>query len=292
MSRVRAAILDAPLSNAAGTAKTVDQARELVAAHVPRVMMGSYTREARPGNEGTTYYESPVAALNSLGLPSPDVSTWSGWVSEVVQIARGTGSEVWVSVAGFSTDEFAPLVVAALEAGADAVEVNLGCPNIWEGSHQKRIFSYSAPLVEDVLGAVSSVAPMDRVGVKLSPIFDTELMSEVDDVLLRHDVAFATTMNTLPNCMALGSEGVPVITPGGGLAGMSGPAIKWVALGQVAMHRSLMPTVPIIGVGGVTQGQDVHDMLTAGADSCQVATSVWKRGPRAFHEILAGYVDQ
>lgn len=69
------------LINAAGTVKTAEQAESLLRAPVPAIMMGSFTLEERPGNPGTTYFEAPLATLNSLGLPGPDISVWTKWIS-------------------------------------------------------------------------------------------------------------------------------------------------------------------------------------------------------------------
>ncbi len=279
-----------PLGNAAGTVKTTEQALTLVAAGMPRIVLGSYTWEARDGNQGSTYFETPLASLNSLGLPSPAPSDWAHTVTSVVEASAG--AEVSVSVAGFTVSEFERLTTVAFEAGAHSVELNLGCPNVWDDGTQKRIFSFDPEIVDNVLSSVAeALGGLDRVGVKLSPIFDSHLMAELDEVLVRRRVAFVTTMNTLPNCLALDPNHRPEISVAGGLAGMSGAAVKWVALGQVAMHRSLMPNARIIGVGGIATGRDLADMLSVGADECQIATALWHRGPRAYVEILSEYVE-
>lgn len=187
--------------NAAGTAKTVDQAAELLRLPVPAVMLGSYTFEERSGNEGSTYFETRAASLNSLGLPSPSMKAWSSWIEALAGPAHDSGKQLFVSVAGFNSQEFRDMTDAAFTAGADAVELNLGCPNVWDKGEQKRIFSFAQDQVAEALGAVSDLGGLPgSLGVKLSPIFDTVLLNAIDQTLEAAGLDFLTTTNTVPNC--------------------------------------------------------------------------------------------
>src|SRR5687768_2894613 len=116
--------------------------------------------------------------------------------------AHDHGKQLWVSVAGFGPQEWGTLVDAALTAGADVVEANFGCPNVWSDGVQKPIVGYSPDEVARALHEIERVASADStVGVKLSPIFDPVVLEAVDGVLgASPAVAFVTTTNTVPNC--------------------------------------------------------------------------------------------
>jgi dihydroorotate dehydrogenase (fumarate) len=285
-----------PLMNAAGTAKTVSQLRELLELPIAAVVVGSYTREERSGNQGQVFFAADLGSLNTLGLPGPALEVWTRWLPEMRRLAHQSGKPLWVSVAGFNPYEYRVLVESALEGGADVIEVNLGCPNVWEGGNQKSVVSYSAEETRGVLAEIALVASSDTpIGLKLSPIFDPTLLESVDAAIRDAGyVSFITTTNTIPNCFALATDGTPGIGFGKHLGGMGGPAAKWIGQGQVVQHRELLPEVPIVGVGGISSGRDLHEYLSepVGASACQVGTAYWQRGPRAFAQIIQEYVEE
>lgn len=270
--------LTPPVMNAAGTCKTLEQFRALLATPAQVVVAGSYTLQDRSGNPGGGPHLTELASLNSMGLPSPALPEWRRLVHEMATLAYDAGKKVWVSVAGFRPDEYLDLAEAALEAGADAVEVNLGCPNVHDGGHQKPIISYDPDAVDEIRFGLDRRVGLKRVGAKLSPIFDLALMERVDSAL--GGFSWVTTMNTVPNCFAF-LPTVPRTQAIGfskGLAGMSGQAVKWIGLGQVVCHSQFLST-PIIGVGGIESAGDVADYLAVGASACQVGTAIWRHGP-------------
>lgn len=277
-----------PLMNAAGTIKTPDQAKTFLRTPFPAVMLGSYTLEEREGNSGRTFFDTPLGALNSMGLPGPAMETWREWVKGVVPLFHDDGKEVWVSIAGFNPREYRQLAEAALECGADAIELNLGCPNVWDHGEQKPIVSLSVEQTAMVLDEVRPLLLDHRFGAKLSPILDLVVMAEIDKQLSQSGISFLTIINTVPNCYATATDGTPGVTFGKGLAGMSGPAITWLALGQIISHREFVPEIPIVGVGGISRGKDYFDFRTepVGAAACQVGTAFWQGGIKRMTTIL------
>lgn len=283
----------APLMNAAGTVKTLGHVRSLLRSPLPAIMMGSFTRDERLGNDGRTYFDADIATLNSMGLPGPSCGVWADWVSEAVAEAHDCGKELWVSVAGFGPPEYRELTELAFTYGADAVELNLGCPNVWHDGAQKPIVSLSPVQTALVLDEMAGLFATHRIGAKLSPILDVVAMSEVDRLLVEAGIAFISVTNTVPNCFAFAEDGRPAITFGSGLAGMSGPAIKYLAMGQVVAHRNFVGDLPVFGVGGVARGLDLYEFTSksVGASACQVATAFWQRGPKVFVSILEEFAE-
>ena len=120
------------------------------------------------------------------------------------------------------------------------------------------------------------------IWVKLSPYSDPGLLKEVAEVINEAPppVAAVVTCNTFPNAYA----GKGAISPMGGLAGLSGPALKPIALGQVVQFRKhLKEEIDVIGVGGITTGNDAVDFFEAGAKAVQCTTlPYWLGDPGKF----------
>jgi dihydroorotate dehydrogenase subfamily 1 len=285
-----------PVMNAAGTCKTIDHVKKLARSAVSAVMVGSITVEARAGNEGNVFWPDPAGrySLNSLGLPNPGSAYYQAELPAMAATAHHAEKPLFVSVAGFTPDEYAELTMLALDGGADGVELNLSCPHVWDEGVQKRIVSYDPVMVDDVLlavyGAIGERSAV--VWVKLSPL-DPFTLADIAAVLNRHSVPVVTTTNTFPNAMALHpSNGRPVIDPGGGLAGLAGPVLKPIGLGQVMqLHSLLSAGTQFIGVGGISGGPDVMDYL-AYASAVQVGTAYYAtEDPRVFGRILDDLVN-
>src|SRR3989344_4134259 len=280
--------LEHPLMNAAGTCKMLEDVKELSRSATAAVMVGSITVEPRTGNAGDVYWAGPMFSLNSLGLPNRGAPYYREVLPEMVAVAHGEGKPLFVSVAGFSPEEYTDLAELAFRGGADLVGLNLGCSNVWQGSGQKRIACFDPALVAEVLRLVEERVGADaKVSVKISPFSDPFALAEVAQVIGASKVAKAvTTVNTFPNAFSYNGT-KPRIAPGGGLAGLAGPAMKQIGLGQVRQLRSLLPEhIQIIGVGGITRGLDIREYLDSGAVATQVATAYLDQHEKVFFSLL------
>jgi dihydroorotate dehydrogenase (fumarate) len=187
-----------------------------------------------------------------------------------------------------------------------AVELNLACPNIIG----KPIIAYDVDQVRDCLTQIKNLYEKEEkeqrkkqpnqtipllppLGVKLAPYLDLVLLQKVADVIVQHRslVRYVVTINTVGNTLPIDGTSPaesPYIRPNDGLAGMSGPAITPIALANVWKWRQVLPPdIAIVGVGGIRTGQDVYNMLLAGATACQVGTTHWTEGPTCFDRILS-----
>ncbi|MCK9249010.1 MAG: tRNA-dihydrouridine synthase [Solirubrobacteraceae bacterium] len=282
--------LEHPLLNAAGTAKSLDDVARLARSSVAAITVGSITREERAGNAGEVYASRPGCAVNALGMPNRGAAFYRDALPEMVAVAHAASKPLVVSVAGFDPGEYGELAALAADAGADLVELNLGCPNVWEDGSQHRIASFDPELVARSVGAASGLDV--PVGAKLSPLGDPVLLAEVADALAGGPTAFVVTSNTFPNGLVLRPDGRPAIDVG--LGGVSGAAMRPIALGQVAQLRARLPaTVDVVGVGGVRSGADLDDLLSVGATAVAAATLFWDadEDPRAYADLLADWVD-
>lgn len=281
--------LEHPLMNAAGTCKTLADVKKLAHSSSAAIMVGSITLEPRIGNAGDVYWAGPTFSLNSLGLPNRGAPYYREEIPGMVAVAHEKGKPLFLSVAGFSPEEYANLAELAFQGGTDLVELNLGCPNVWQSNAQKRIACFDPALVNEVLRCVEEKVGADaKVSVKISPFSDPFALAEVAQVIGASKLAKAvTTVNTFPNAFSYNGT-KPRITPGGGLAGFAGPAMKPIGLGQVRQLREFLPErIQIIGVGGITHGKDIQEYRQSGAVATQVATAYLERHEQVFSSLLS-----
>jgi len=281
--------LTPPLGNGGGCCKTVADVRELSRSLAGAIVLGSITREARLGNAGDVWWVGQGAALNSLGMPNGGSNYLKRHLREMVEIAHDAGKALVVNVAGFHPKEYAELTAQALELGADAVEENLGCPNILDDGERKPIFAFDLEAIDEIISLIERQAGASApIWLKVSPHSDPSLLRKSADVIARHEAVKAVTaINTFPNAYGLDDAGRPVISAG--LAGLSGRALKHIGLGQIKQWREWLPDrIRLIAVGGISSGTDVRDYGRAGAEAFQVTTELLKRGqldPQPFEQI-------
>jgi dihydroorotate dehydrogenase (fumarate) len=287
------------ITNAAGDCKTLEQVQELARAPLDAVTLGSILHQNRPGNEGETFWlcDEPKAegswALNSRGLPCPGKFYYDGErkLGAMWNALNDTGKQFRISIAGFSPEDYEK--TAAMAAGlADELEINLGCPNVWGEGGQKPIASFDLDLTKEIVNRVHRLRPLLPLAVKLSPYSDPLMLARMAELIKTLPVQAVVTCNTFPNALAFRKNGKQAISVGAGLAGLSGPALKPIALGQVRQFRDLLPSeIKVVGVGGIRSGQDVLDFVRAGADSVQVGTHWMHYGAKVFGEIMSEYAD-
>lgn len=244
--------LEHPLVIAAGMIKTLDHVHEAAKAPTAAVMVGSITMAERAGNSGDVYWQDPdgVFTLNSLGLPNPGKDYYQKHLPTMVQVAHDANKPLIVSVAGFSPAQYAELSSMALESGADAVELNLGCPNVWGAGEQKPIPSYNPELTGEILNEVARVVdPKSVIIVKLSPIgYDSLLVKAIAKQLNQDFIKGVTCSNIGPNGFAyVGTSSMPAINAIGDndtrvvYGGIAGRALKPWSMGLIHQLTSENP---------------------------------------------------
>ncbi len=286
--------LEHPLMNAAGTCRSLDEVKNLLRAPIAALMIGSITCEPRPGNSGEVFWPTDGFSLNSMGMPNPGLEYYRQYLPEMIRSSEKINRPVFVSIAGFYPGEYVQLAAMAFSAGAALVELNLSCPNVWDSGQQEPIACFNPKLMAQILQAVEEqVGPRARVAVKLSPFSNPSLLWQIAQVIADFKVVkVVTTSNTFPNALFFDEAGKPRIATGAGLAGLAGPALKPIALGQIRQLRQLLPErIQLIGVGGITHAQDIVDFERAGATAVQIATEYFRRGEQAFVSILQELID-
>lgn len=293
--------LEHPILPAAGICKTKEEAQEVIHSAAAVVVLGSITVLPRLGNKGNILHLEPQFSLNSIGLRNPGREYYQKYLPSIAAEAHDAGKPLIVSVAGFTPQEYATLATVAVEGGADAVELNWGCANVWgDNGHIKPIPSFHPDVAGESLNCViKAVGRETCISVKVSPL-PPPLLQELARVILNsRAVDVVTAINAVPYCLGYDSTGVPLTTPADGLAAMGGPAVKQIGLGQIRQWRATLPArISLIGTGGVEAGADVIDYQRAGADAVSLATAYFRkqeqngRGAEIFGVVLGQYLEE
>lgn len=230
---------------------------EKLGAIVPK----SVTEQPRKGNPPPRVVETPSGMLNAIGLDNDGIEHF---IAYHLPYLRGLGTQVVVNIAGKSVAEFARMAKRlADQAGVDAIELNLSCPNVAGGID----FAVNPDLAENVVRAVRQVCEFPLLA-KLTPNV-TNLVPIAQAVQVGGADA-VTLINTVLGTAIDWRRRRPILANVFG--GLSGPAIKPIALRCVLQVRQNVP-IPIVGVGGIATIDDVMEFLVAGASAVQVGTA-------------------
>ena len=137
------------------------------------VVAGSISVKPRAKNIGQGYWrhKEKFYSLNSYGMPNGGIAYFKEKLPLMVAMAHGQDKPLVANVVGFSTEEFIQLIKLAEDDNADIVELNFGCPNVWEeNGEQKLILSYHPDLMKETLSQIKTNNPSIKIAVKLSPL--------------------------------------------------------------------------------------------------------------------------
>lgn len=228
------------------------------------------TLEPRQGNPPPRLWELVGGMINSIGLPNKGLE---GYIEHDLPLLAELPVPLIVNVMGFTRAEVARLVKAFAERDeVAALELNVSCPNVETGLIMGADPGETGALVD-------AVRPLTGkpIIVKLTP--NCTSPADVAAAAEAHGADAVSLVNTLRG-LAFHPRRAGIPWLGGGTGGVSGPAVRAVALAQVSDVRARV-SVPIVGMGGVQSGRHAHDLLQAGADLVAVGTE-------SFRDPLAG----
>jgi len=184
---------------------------------------------------------------------------------------------LFASIFAPRVEDFAETAKTIAEAEPDLIEINISCPNV--ASEFGTPFSASEESAAEVTRAVRQAVSLP-LSVKLAP--NVPQIGRIARAVVLEGADAITAINTMPAMLIDAQAGKPVLSNLTG--GLSGPALKPIALRCVwEIARSV--SVPIIGTGGVSSGEDAAEMLMAGATLVGVGSAVWQHGPAVFGRI-------
>ena len=271
--------LRGPVLNGSGTFDAIAARRAFGDALLDRFPFHAFvsktiTLEPRQGNPPPRLWETPTGLINSIGLPNKGLD---GFLESDLPRLAELPVPLIVSVMGFSRDELARLVAAVGARDEVAMlELNVSCPNVETGLVMGADPAETAAAVERVRS--ESQKPLI---VKLTP--NAADPAAVARAAEESGADAVSLVNTLKG-MALHPETrEPWL--GGRTGGVSGPAIRAIALEQVA-SVSARVEIPVIGMGGISTGRQAADFLAAGATAIAIGTESF-RDPAAGRRIAA-----
>jgi dihydroorotate dehydrogenase (NAD+) catalytic subunit len=232
------------------------------------------TLAPRQGNPPPRLWETPAGLINSIGLPNKGLD---GFLREDLPQLAELPVPLIVSVMGFSRDELATLVQATAEQEEiHAIELNFSCPNVETG-----LIMGADP--QETARSIDAVRPLtDRpLIVKLTP--NATDPAAVAHAAEAHGADAVSLINTLKGMALDPRTARPWL--GAGTGGVSGPAVKAIALAQLTGVCERV-SIPAIGMGGIASGRDARDFLAAGARCVAVGTESF-RDPAAGRRIGA-----
>lgn len=226
--------------------------------------------------------ETPSGMLNAIGIQNKGVDHF---ISEDLPWLTKQKATVVASIAGNTVDEFVR-VADKLRTGAQsiaAVEVNISCPNLED---RNNMFAHSASAAGDVIRAVKEALKRVAVWPKLSP--NVTSITEIAGAVLDAGADGLSLVNTVFGMSIDVESRRPKLA--GTIGGLSGPAIRPVAVRAIHEVHQAFPTVPIIGQGGVTNAVDALEMILAGASAVAVGTANFVN-PNSALDVAAGIGD-
>jgi dihydroorotate dehydrogenase (NAD+) catalytic subunit len=271
--RIGELTLPNPIVAASGTFGHGDEVARLCdPAELGAVTVKSLAPYPWQGNPAPRLHATPAGMLNSVGLQGPGVEHW---IDHDLPKLRARRARVIASLWGRSVEDFATGAKMLGRATDDlvAVEVNVSCPNLHRDAQP---FAHDAGQTAAAVGVVVDVDLGIPVLAKLAP--DVTDVRPIAGAALAAGATGLTLVNTARGLLLDVVTRRPLL--GGGAGGLSGAAIRPIALRVVHDVASAYPNVPIVGTGGVMSGVDAVEMLLAGAAAVGVGTATFE-DPRA-----------
>jgi dihydroorotate dehydrogenase (NAD+) catalytic subunit len=255
--------LKTPVLAASGTYAYGIEFSDLVdLAAIGAIVVKGLSREPMDGNPPPRVQETQAGMLNSIGLQNIGVRAF---VRDKLPALRQAGATVFANVFGYAVEDYVDVVRVLNDAeGVAAYELNVSCPNTRHGGIY---FSSDPPLLAEVVGAVRAVAQRPLI-VKLSPN-----VARIEPLAKAAEEAGADAISLINTLVGLAVD-PQTRRPrlGANFGGMSGPAIKPLAL-RMVYECSRAVKIPVVGLGGIAQGVDAAEFMIAGAAAVQVGTA-------------------
>jgi len=225
------------------------------------ILPKTITQEPRRGNPPPRTVETTCGMLNSIGLDNDGIEAF---IEHRLPYLAGLGPAIIVSIAGRTEDEFTRMA-ARLDgvAGVAALELNVSCPNVSGGVD----FGTNPTMCEQVVAGVRSACSLP-VLAKLTPN-----VTDPCPIARAAEAGGADAISLINTCLAVAIDWRrrrPIL--GNVLGGLSGPAIKPIALRAVYQVARAV-TIPLMGIGGIADIDDVMEFLVAGATAVQIGTA-------------------
>ncbi|MBU4304691.1 MAG: dihydroorotate dehydrogenase [Candidatus Omnitrophica bacterium] len=273
-----------PVTTASGTFGYGKEFEDIVALDkLGAVITKTITRLRRPGNPPPRLTETAAGILNAIGLQNEGLDDF---IKNKLPQLKAVKTKLIVSVSATDEDDFVYCVQRLEEAGVEAVELNLSCPNI---KYSTGVNAGKKMFAQDAQAASALVAGI-RKHVKL--VLITKLSPNVTDItqIARAVEDAGTDAVSLINTFSAMAIDIKTMRPklANITGGLSGPAIKPVAV-RMVYEVARAVKVPVLGMGGIMNAEDALEFILAGATAVSVGTANFVN-PRACPDIINGLV--
>ncbi len=230
-----------------------------------------------------TGHQNPVALdwggglINAIGLTNPGAAEEAELLARTRPKLADLGVPLIASIFGGTVTDFGEVARIVAEARPDLIEVNISCPNV--GDEFGTPFSGTVESAAAVTRAVREAVDVP-IAIKLAP--NVPDIARIAAAVEAAGADAITAINTMPGMLIDAVSGRPILS--NRVGGISGPALKPIAL-RCVYEIAQAVSIPIIGTGGVTSGQDAAEMLMAGASVVGVGSAVYQRGVTVMKEI-------
>lgn len=252
-------------SGCAAAGKELDQFFDITT--IGGVVTKSVMLKPRSGRATPRMAETPSGMLNSIGLQGPGIDSF---LEHDLDWLRNRGARTIVSIAGGTVDEFARIAQRLRDVpGISAIEVNISCPNV---ADRGQVFACSPRPASQVIHAVRTAVRRDiPIFAKLSP--DVTDIVEIAKSVVDAGADGLSMINTLLGMVIDTTTLKPKLA--GITGGLSGPAIRPVAVRAIWQVHQALPKVAILGMGGIRTGEDALEFILAGASAVSVGTATF-----------------
>ena len=252
-------------SGCAGSGKELSQFFDL--RELGAIVTKSIMTKPRSGRATPRMAETPSGMLNSIGLQGPGIDQF---IENDIPWLLDRGVDVIVSIAGESVDEYAVLArkLRSIQ-GLKGIEVNISCPNV---ENRGLVFACSPVTAKSAIEAVRrNIGGELPIFAKLTP--DVTSIVEIAESVVEAGANGVALINTVLGMVIDIDSMRPKLA--GKTGGLSGPAVRPVAVRAIFQVREAFPSLPIIGMGGVQTGRDALELVLAGASAISVGTATF-----------------
>lgn len=226
------------------------------------VLSKSITLLPKKGNPQPRLFETEIGLMNSIGLENQG---WPQFVSEIYPFLTSLKTLKWVSIAGSSVAEYVDLLGKLEAFPLDAIEINVSCPNVKKGGIP---FCFHIPSLKELLKAAKKVYPTVKI-IKIS--IESQPLVDICHMIEEEGFSAVCIGNTVRGVVIDIEKQKPYFS--NIIAGMSGPAIKPIALRAVWEAYQSGLSIPIIGCGGIQNVRDIIEFILAGAACVEVGSA-------------------
>jgi len=252
-------------SGCAAAGKELDQFIDITS--IGAVVTKSVMLNPRSGRATPRMAETPSGMLNGIGLQGPGIDDF---IENDLKWLKQKGARTIVSIAGNNIEEFGKVADKLRDIpGVIGIEVNISCPNV---ENRGQVFACDPLSAADVIYSVRrNVSANMPLFAKLSP--DVTDITAIAKSVVKAGADGLSVINTLLGMVIDTDTFLPRLS--GKTGGLSGPAIRPVAVRCVYQIRKVLPDIPIIGMGGIRNGKDAIEFFAAGANAISVGTTVF-----------------